>query len=47
MSLATLATLYGGVIEGAEAVKKSYPNYFSDISSLGIDIKYHENNQIN
>ena len=47
MSLATLASIYGGVIEGAEAVKKSYPNYFSDISSLGIDIKYHENNKIN
>ncbi|MBQ7387244.1 MAG: 3-phosphoshikimate 1-carboxyvinyltransferase [Clostridia bacterium] len=42
MSLATLASIYGGVIIGAEAVKKSYPDYFSDIISLGIDVKCYE-----
>ena len=42
MSLATLASVYGGVIERAEAVKKSYPGYFEDITSLGINIKYYE-----
>ena len=42
MSLATLASVYGGVIEGAEAVKKSYPAYFEDIASLGINVTYYE-----
>ncbi len=36
MALATLCTRTGGVIEGAEAVAKSYPDYFSVLSSLGI-----------
>ena len=36
MSLAVLCTLYGGEIEECEAVKKSYPNFFEDIKSLGI-----------
>lgn len=38
MSLATLATLTGGVIEGAEAVKKSLPCYFELLRSLGADV---------
>lgn len=42
MSLATLASVYGGTILGAEAVKKSYPGYFEDITSLGINLKYYE-----
>jgi 3-phosphoshikimate 1-carboxyvinyltransferase len=36
MSLAVLCTLTGGTIEGAEAVAKSYPDFFEDIASLGI-----------
>ena len=39
MSLAVLATLTGGVIEGAEAVAKSYPDFFERISFLGIKIQ--------
>ena len=39
MSLAVLATLTGGVIEGAEAVAKSFPDFFERISSLGIKIE--------
>ncbi len=39
MSLAVLATLTGGVIEGAEAVAKSFPDFFERISSLGIQIE--------
>lgn len=39
MSLTVLATLTGGVIEGAEAVAKSFPNFFERISSLGIQIE--------
>ena len=36
MALATLLTLTGGVIDGTEAVNKSYPDFFSDLRSLGI-----------
>ena len=42
MSLATLATIYGGRIEGAEAVAKSYPEYFDDLSALGIAVEIEE-----
>lgn len=37
MSLAVLCTLTGGEIEGAEAVAKSYPDFFEAISALGIN----------
>ena len=36
MSLAILATVVGGIIEGAEAVDKSFPNFFECLHSLGI-----------
>lgn len=36
MSMAILLTLTGGEIEGAEAVKKSYPAFFRDLKRLGI-----------
>jgi 3-phosphoshikimate 1-carboxyvinyltransferase len=36
MSLAVLATVTGGAIEGAEAVAKSFPDFFERIASLGI-----------
>ena len=36
MSLAVLCTLTGGTIDGAEAVAKSYPDFFEAINSLGI-----------
>ncbi len=35
MSLVTLLTMTGGVIEGAEAVKKSLPDYFELMQSIG------------
>ncbi len=38
MTMATLCTLTGGVIEGAEAVKKSFPNYYEMIGALGIQV---------
>ncbi len=44
MSLAVLSSLYGGEIEGAEAVSKSYPNFFEHIEKLGIKVKRYENN---
>ena len=36
MAMAILLTLTGGVIEGAEAVRKSYPAFFEDLRRLGI-----------
>ncbi len=38
MTLATLCTITGGEIEGAESVRKSFPNYFEVLDSLGIRI---------
>ena len=39
MALSLLCSLTGGTIEGAEAVAKSYPNYFEVIQSFGIELK--------
>lgn len=36
MSMITLLSLVGGEIEGTDAVKKSFPDYFEKIKSLGI-----------
>ena len=36
MSMAVLLTLFGGVIDEAEAVRKSYPRFFEDLGKLGI-----------
>lgn len=39
MALSVLCTLTGGKISGAEAVKKSLPDFFHLLSSLKVDIK--------
>lgn len=39
MSLAVLCTLTGGKIYGAQAVSKSFPDFFEKLSSLGITVK--------
>lgn len=36
MALTLILTLLGGEIDGCEAVKKSYPDFFEDIAKLGI-----------
>lgn len=38
MSMAFLASITGGEITGAEAVSKSYPDFFEKISALGIEV---------
>ncbi len=38
MSLAVILTLIGGEIHGAEAVSKSYPDFFDHIKQLGIEV---------
>lgn len=40
MMLAVMASVYGGIIEGIEAVNKSYPNFFQDLEKLGIEVHY-------
>ena len=40
MSLAVLCTVTGGVINGAEAVSKSFPDFFDKLKELGVDVTY-------
>jgi 5-enolpyruvylshikimate-3-phosphate synthase len=47
MSLSVLLTTLGGEIEGAEAVCKSYGEFFSDIEKIGIKVKLYEANEGN
>lgn len=42
MALACLCTLFGGTIDGAQAVAKSYPNFFDVIRSLGAQVEFKE-----
>lgn len=39
MSMSLLAVRTGAVIEGAEAVKKSFPDFFSVLRGLGLEVK--------
>ena len=39
MTAAILLTLTGGEIEGAEAVTKSFPDFFEKLTSLGIEVE--------
>ena len=45
MSLAVLLTLTGGSIEGAQAVRKSFPDFFERLQSLGIEVSFYEADQ--
>lgn len=38
MALSVLSTLTGGEIEGAEAVRKSMPDFFEKIKSIGVEV---------
>ena len=39
MALSILLTAFGGIIENVEAVNKSYPDFFEDLLSLGIEVE--------
>ena len=39
MALSVLATRTGGMIEGAEAISKSYPGFFDALRGLGVEVK--------
>lgn len=43
MSEAVLLTQTGGIIDGAEAVAKSFPDFFQKLASLGIEVERVEN----
>ena len=45
MALAILLTVYGGEIDGAEAVAKSYPDFFTHLQKLGIGIQIYDDTQ--
>ena len=45
MACAVLASVTGGRITDAEAVKKSYPRFFEQIKELGIEAEYEEMDQ--
>ncbi len=42
MALSTLLTLTGGELAGAEACRKSLPNYFEMLETLGVEVKRYE-----
>ena len=42
MALAVLLTLTGGRIEGAQAVRKSFPDFFEKLKQLGIEVQTDE-----
>ena len=37
MAISVILTLFGGVIDGCEAISKSYPDFFENLSVLGIE----------
>lgn len=39
MALCALLTLFGGSINGAQAVNKSFPDYFNKLAALGIEVE--------
>lgn len=38
MALTLVSSVYGGIIDGAEAVNKSFPGFFEKISALGVKV---------
>lgn len=43
MALTVIASLFGGEIEGAEAVRKSYPDFFERLGEIGLEAKIYDN----
>jgi hypothetical protein len=40
MTLSVLLTVTGGVINGAQAVNKSFPDFFDRLTDLGVELHY-------
>ena len=45
MALAVLATRFGGVIDDAQAISKSYPEFFRDLAGLGVRVRTEEDQE--
>ena len=43
MALSILLTVFSGKIKGAEAIKKSFPDFFEKISTLGVEVSLYDN----
>lgn len=39
MALSVLAAFTGGIIQGSEAVRKSYPNFFDDLHKIHVNVR--------
>ena len=46
MALATLACAVGGTIAGAQAVNKSFPDYFERLAQLGVDLCLEDEHEV-
>lgn len=42
MALSVLLSKFGGVIDGIQAVSKSFPNFFEKIASVGVEVNLYE-----
>lgn len=42
MACAVALSVLGGEIDGCEAISKSYPSFFDDLKSVGIDVNLHD-----
>ena len=42
MALSALLTVFGGEISDAQAVNKSFPDYFEKLASLGIEVEKYD-----
>ena len=40
MALSLLSALFDVTINNAEAINKSYPNYFEELSKVGVEVEY-------
>lgn len=42
MALSVILSQIGGCLEGVEAIRKSYPGFFSDLQKLGAEVEIHD-----
>ena len=42
MAMSLILSVYGGEIDGAEAVRKSYPSFFEDIKKIGAEVELND-----
>lgn len=43
MSLSVISSVYGGTIDDAGCVKKSYPDFFAEMKKLGLEVELYDN----